>query len=492
MADIAQLAILMKAKDQASDKMKGLGQEAASTEQKLTSLGTAATVMGAAIMAAITSSIMAFTSLGDQLQKLSLRTGISVEALSEMKYIAERSGVNIDMLAKAVQKLQRAVVEAEEGTETYVSAFERIGISVDDLKGKSPEELFYTVATALNVVEDHGTKVATAMDLMGGAGERLMPIFASTSEELQNMRDRAEELNLVFTEDSANAAAEFNDRLDDLKDSLKMLMATFGELATEVLLPMIEKLTDIIAKVTDWAKEHETLSKILVRFGVILGGMLVIGGPMMLFVAQIPKMIAGIGTLVTAIRIRLIPALVQAIARFIAMLASMGPAGWAMVAGSVAAAAAGIAAMNKLLSEREEEAVKNAEAIAGAQDKIASGYASLSPERQAGFLKALEAKGISIEAYAKPEGYQYGGRVPGPIGAPVPIIAHGGEEYLGPYGGGGGGRSVSIVIPVQNYMGDERSKRALVRDIQLMLREEDRRTQFHGVNTGYHFGRSSI
>jgi len=32
--------------------------------------------------------------------------------------------------------------------------------------------------------------------------------------------------------------------------------------------------------------------------------------------------------------------------------------------------------------------------------------------------------------------FQYGGIVPGPIGAPVPIIAHGGERFLGPRGGG--------------------------------------------------------
>ncbi len=34
--------------------------------------------------------------------------------------------------------------------------------------------------------------------------------------------------------------------------------------------------------------------------------------------------------------------------------------------------------------------------------------------------------------------YQYGGTVPGPIGEPVPIMAHGGERYLGAMGGAGG------------------------------------------------------
>ena len=46
-----------------------------------------------------------------------------------------------------------------------------------------------------------------------------------------------------------------------------------------------------------------------------------------------------------------------------------------------------------------------------------------------------------------PVTYQYGGIVPGPVGVPVPIIAHGGERFLGVRGttpGGAGGTTITI------------------------------------------------
>jgi hypothetical protein len=42
------------------------------------------------------------------------------------------------------------------------------------------------------------------------------------------------------------------------------------------------------------------------------------------------------------------------------------------------------------------------------------------------------------------KGYQYGGIVPGPVGMPVPIIAHGGEQFLGSGSRGDGGDTIII------------------------------------------------
>ena len=64
--------------------------------------------------------------------------------------------------------------------------------------------------------------------------------------------------------------------------------------------------------------------------------------------------------------------------------------------------------------------------------------------------------------------FQHGGIVPGPIGAPVPIIAHGGEEFLG-----GGGRTsrppieVKVETTIYNYSDVEEMQRMVAEAVQM-------------------------
>ena len=67
--------------------------------------------------------------------------------------------------------------------------------------------------------------------------------------------------------------------------------------------------------------------------------------------------------------------------------------------------------------------------------------------------KGTEALVMEEMEWAAKGSYQYGGIVPGPIGAPVPIVAHGGERFLGS-GGGGAERppiEVKIETTIYNY-----------------------------------------
>ena len=70
----------------------------------------------------------------DNLSKLSQKTGISVESLSLLKPIAEQSGISLEGLAKGMQKLATAMVEAAGGSKEQVEAFSRLGVSVKDLR----------------------------------------------------------------------------------------------------------------------------------------------------------------------------------------------------------------------------------------------------------------------------------------------------------------------------------------------------------------------
>jgi len=82
-----------------------------------------------------------------------------------------------------------------------------------------------------------------------------------------------------------------------------------------------------------------------------------------------------------------------------------------------------------------------------------------------------------------PEKFASGGIVTQPQ---LAMVGEAGPEAIIPLsqmGNMGGG---SVVVNVGNYMGDEISKRALVRDIQRILNEESRRSSFKPTETSYY------
>jgi uncharacterized membrane protein YeaQ/YmgE (transglycosylase-associated protein family) len=85
---------------------------------------------------------------------------------------------------------------------------------------------------------------------------------------------------------------------------------------------------------------------------------------------------------------------------------------------------------------------------------------------------ALKSIGFSlgdIASFAKLLGFQTGGIVPGPIGAPVPILAHGGERVTPTNlaskttAGGSGGAVFNVYIGL--YSGSETEKRNIAKQL---------------------------
>ena len=60
---------------------------------------------GAAIVGFAIGAIKNFADLGDELDKMSLRTGISVETLGELKFAAEQTGSGLETIEKAVKRM---------------------------------------------------------------------------------------------------------------------------------------------------------------------------------------------------------------------------------------------------------------------------------------------------------------------------------------------------------------------------------------------------
>lgn len=112
----------------------------------LRSIGTKMAGIGVAAVTALLATAKAFSDTGDVLDKMSLRTGVSVEALSELGFAADLSGTDLETLEAGLRNMQKSLVEAAKGSEGTTQSLGLLGLTVQDLAGMSPDQQFKLLA----------------------------------------------------------------------------------------------------------------------------------------------------------------------------------------------------------------------------------------------------------------------------------------------------------------------------------------------------------
>jgi len=254
----------------------------AKTEEKAESLGSklgngvkAAAKWGAAIVggaSAAVGGLLAVTNktaeYADEIDKLSERTGINREELQRWKYAASQSGADIGKLETGVKKLSDVMDDALNGNEKAQEAFTKLGISLDDLKNKSQEDIFSAVMNGLADMEQGAQRNALGNDLLGKSYTEMLPLLNAGSEGMQELKDRADELGIVMSEDMVKANVAFGDTLQDIKESFGGIVRGL----TDSFLPIMQQFADFI--IANMPMIHEMLGGVMSSLGEAVAAVL--------------------------------------------------------------------------------------------------------------------------------------------------------------------------------------------------------------------------
>lgn len=219
----------------------GAGIAKAAAKMKNFALIAGALTFGAAIAGAykLARALKDAFDLGGRLSDLSAQTGIAVDQLAILQQAFEDNGVAGDQVGTVMNKLQRSITDFGAGLSTQSRAFERLGISFDQIKGKSPIEQFNMVQNAIANIEDPTLKAATAMELFGRSGGDLLALFQDSG---------AIEKASVTMGSSAEILAVNAEKFDRISDLLNRASVKFqgiilalSEVAAPKILEALEK-----------------------------------------------------------------------------------------------------------------------------------------------------------------------------------------------------------------------------------------------------------
>ena len=97
-----------------------------------------------------------------QIERQSEILGISVTDYQKLNYAAKISGVSSDSLSLALRTFARNMGEAQQGVGRAKPYFEALGISMQDLKSKSPVDVLLLLADRFKDTEDGARKMEYA------------------------------------------------------------------------------------------------------------------------------------------------------------------------------------------------------------------------------------------------------------------------------------------------------------------------------------------
>ena len=275
MADLAKLIVSLEAQtakyqkglDQANRRLKRFERN---QRKQLGQITAAFKVLGAAAIAFGTTQLArvgrATVDYADNLQKLNDRLGISVEALSELQFAAERSGVPVRALQLGLQRLQRRVAEAAQGTGEAQGALRELGIDAQRLARLPLDQQFELVGEALSLVGNEADQTRLAFKLFDAEGVALLQTLKGGSAGLRDLRSEARRLGVTVSTEAAQAAAKLNDRITDLKAAFKGLSASILESgAIEALTQFIEKTNQLFFGLSEEQKLVADLNALYTR-----------------------------------------------------------------------------------------------------------------------------------------------------------------------------------------------------------------------------------
>lgn len=186
---------------------------------------------------------------GDEIDKNSQKVGLSKEAYQQWDYVMQIAGTSMKDCSVGMKTLTNKVDDAKNGGKGAVDIFNKLGISVDDLKGKSREDIFSMTVASLQNVKDETEKAALANDLFGKSGQNLMPMFNATNEETQKLIEETKTYGMIMGDDAVSASAAFQDSLTKLRKTGSGLKNKFFGIMIPGITDIIDGFSDMVAGV---------------------------------------------------------------------------------------------------------------------------------------------------------------------------------------------------------------------------------------------------
>lgn len=187
----------------------------------------------------------------DEFSKMSQRTGVAVTTLSQLDHAFNLAGLSSADMETSFKFLNKSMDEAKQGNDAAIISFESIGVTMEDLKTKSPDKVLLQIADAYTKIEDPVARNTMLLEKFSRAGTKLAPAFAEGAAGIEKLMKQADDLGLTIDEEFGQSAERFNDNMSNIGE----MAAGAGRSIAKMLLPILNDTIEALFNFGDTAEE---------------------------------------------------------------------------------------------------------------------------------------------------------------------------------------------------------------------------------------------
>lgn len=197
--------------------------------------------------------INSVATFGDTIDKQSQQLGMSRRAYQEWDYILGQNGASIDDMTMSMKTMNAQILS---GSEESKKAFKSLGADIDMLAAMPMENQFDYLVQLFQQMPASAEKMALATQLFGRNGQALMPLLNQTRDSTNALRQEAEDLGLIMSDEDVDASVAFGDALDALKRSFTALRNDIGSKFLPTLTKFLRNSIDYVKKLRAAYKDN--------------------------------------------------------------------------------------------------------------------------------------------------------------------------------------------------------------------------------------------
>jgi lambda family phage tail tape measure protein len=213
--------------------------------------------------------------------------GVTTKQLQEYRFAAQQSGVAQEQLEGGLTRLAVSMGKAEVGSQAQIKAFNAIGISVDQLKGKNTGDVFGKIADGLKNVTDRSQRAAIEVALFGKAGAQLDSLLSGGTARLNALGQAAQQLGVVLSDEQIQNAEVTAHKLEALKTVLEANIASTVTENANSILSLAQALSTLTTQILHFFSSNPQLALAIIgglagsRFGVAGAALGAAGGALL-------------------------------------------------------------------------------------------------------------------------------------------------------------------------------------------------------------------
>ncbi|HRJ71165.1 MAG TPA: hypothetical protein PLS03_03010, partial [Terrimicrobiaceae bacterium] len=180
---------------------------------------------------AFPSEVVKATNLADQLQDLAEQYDVSATSIQRVGNVAKTAGGSLEGVAASYNFINKSAAEAIEKGGELAATYERLGISVDELRGTSPEEIFLKIADSVSTTTDRQRAYADVLAVMGRSSGSLV---ATLSQGREQIIAAGEAFGTFASDEDVQRLAEAKDQIAQISNQLTIFAGTVAASALEL------------------------------------------------------------------------------------------------------------------------------------------------------------------------------------------------------------------------------------------------------------------